>query len=70
MTIFVQGEVGQVGLNPIVSMLQERELSHACIFINFKSESIKWTGELESKLANKLVNLDVIQINGDKDKNE
>ena len=70
MTILVQGEVGQIGLDPIVSMLQQRESSHACIFVNFKSESVKWAAELERKLADQLVDVDIIQINGDMDKKE
>jgi len=70
MTIFVQGEVGQVGLDPIVSILHKRELSHACLFVNFKSESIKWAGELERKLTDQLIDVNIIQINGDMDKNE
>ena len=70
MTVLVQGEVGQTGLDPIVSMLQQSESSHACIFVNFKSESMKWAAELEQKLIDQPVCIDVIQMNGDIDKNE
>mmetsp|Transcript_13120 Transcript_13120/g.28340 ORF Transcript_13120/g.28340 Transcript_13120/m.28340 type:complete len:306 (-) Transcript_13120:172-1089(-) len=43
---------------------------HSCVFVNFKSECSKWAGVLKEKLADKLIDVHVIQIHGDQDKHE
>jgi len=62
--------VGSVGINPIVKLLVLDETSHACVFGNFKSKCTKWAAALEAKIAEELLDVDVLQINEDMDKNE
>ena len=68
--LFVRGEVGSVGIGPIVELMISDETSHACVFVNFKSECTKWAAALEVKIAEALLDADVLQINGDMDKNK
>ena len=68
--LFVQGEVGSVGIDRLLLMLTTDDTSHGCIFAKFKSECTMWAAALEAKLADQLIDMDVLQINGDMDKNE
>ena len=66
----VQADVNKLGILELLKVLEGSNNSDACIFVNFKSECSKWSGELESKIADKLLDIDVLQINGDQDKHE
>ena len=62
--------MGSVGIGPIVKVMISDKTSHACVFVNFKSECTKRDAALEAKIAEELLDVDVLQINGDMDKNE
>ena len=66
----VQADVSNLGLSNLIQTLEESSTSHACVFVNFKSECTKWADVLESKIADKLLDVDVVQVNGDQDKHE
>ena len=66
----IQADVSNLGLSNLIQTLEESSTSHACVFVNFKSECTKWADVLESKIADKLLDVDVVQVNGDQDKHE
>ena len=68
----MQSDVATVGLKPIVHLIKSDEdrKVHGCIFVNFKPECSRWTKELESKLIDERLDIDVVQTNGDMDKHE
>ena len=70
MDLRVQGDIQKLGLAELVLLLKESDDTHACVFVNFKSECAKWAAVLEGKIADNLLNVDVVQINGDQDKHE
>ena len=70
MSFRVQGDVSKLGINNLLRVLESDHHSHACIFVNFKSECAKWAEELELKIASSLLDVDVVQITGDQDKYE
>ena len=57
--------MGSVVISPIIKLLVSDETSHTCVFGNFKSECTKWTAE--AKIVEELLDIDVLQINGDID---
>lgn len=68
MDLHVQADVGALGISSLLELLENDDQMHACLFVNFKSECSKWAAAIESKLADNLMDVDVIQINGDQDK--
>ena len=70
MEVFPSGDVTQGVLKAVVDLLASDADAHVCIFVNFKSEAAKWTTTLEKLLADKLLKVGVLAINGDMDKNE
>mmetsp|Transcript_19356 Transcript_19356/g.35028 ORF Transcript_19356/g.35028 Transcript_19356/m.35028 type:complete len:363 (+) Transcript_19356:263-1351(+) len=79
MDFHVQADVGSC-LDSLLPVLVAKKVnaegtivnknSHGCVFVNFKSERSKWAGVLKEKLADKLIDVNVIQIRGDQDKHE
>ena len=70
MDLHVTGDLKQCALPDIVSLVRDDGDAHACIFVNFKSETSKWALELEDLFADELLRVGVLQINGDMDKHE
>ena len=70
MGLQVTGDIGQVSYPMLLSHLAANPSSYAAIFVNFKSECVKWAEVLEEQLAEKAMTIDVLQINGDMDKDE
>ena len=42
MDLHVMGDITQYALPPIMSLLKSDVDAHVCIFVNFKSEAVKW----------------------------
>ena len=42
MDLHVMGDITQHALPPIVSLLKLNVDAHVCVFVNFKSEAVKW----------------------------
>ena len=64
------GDIGQISYPMLLSHLSANPSSYAAVFVNFKSECVKWAEVLEEQLAAKAMTIDVLQINGDMDKHE
>ena len=72
MSLQVTGDIGQISYPMLLSHLSANPSSYAAVFVNFKSECVKWAEVLEEQLAEKAMTMtiDVLQINGDMDKHE
>jgi len=60
MKLFEQGEVGSMGIDPLLVMLTADNTSHGYIFVNFKSECTRWAIVLEAKVAEQLLDMDIL----------
>ena len=76
MTFDVTGDIKQVAFPRLVTHLVRNKDSYAAMYVNFKQECLTWAGDLQKKLAVALLDdenerkIDIIQINGDMDKEE
>ena len=50
--------------------VEESSTSHACVFVNFQSECTKRTNKLEGMIADKFLDVDILQVNGDQDRHK
>ena len=66
----VTGDIGQIALPILVKKLREDKTMYACIFVNFRSETVKWGGVLEEQIADAKMDVDVLEVHGDMDKHE
>ena len=62
--------VKEAALQPVVVLLREDSSAHVCIFVNFRSEVGKISGALEDIMAEALLRVGVLSINGSMDKNK
>ena len=62
--------VKEAALRPVVALLREDSSAHVCIFVNFRSEVGKISGTIEDIMAEALLRVGVLSINGSMDKNE
>ena len=64
------GKVGVLNgsVPAIIALMKGSGNDHVCCFVNFCSECIKWAFVIESQLADKLLGVGVLQIDGDMDK--
>ena len=70
MDLHVGDQVKNCGLVEVVKVMKQESNARACVFVNFRSEAIKWSGVLEGLLSDELMRTAVLQINGDMDKSE
>mmetsp|Transcript_13705 Transcript_13705/g.23331 ORF Transcript_13705/g.23331 Transcript_13705/m.23331 type:complete len:196 (+) Transcript_13705:212-799(+) len=70
MQMIVQADVGQLAYPTLVDMLRDDNDVHACVFVNFVSDCAKLARDLEKKIADEEINVGVLQISREMDKNE
>ena len=62
--------IGQVALPLMVDYLRNNPATYACLFVSFVRECRKWAKVLEGLLIVAMINVFVLQITGEMDKNK
>ena len=70
MTFEATGDIGQKAYPQLVQRLKGDTTAYACVFVNFRSETVKWAKVLEDQLSDASMSTDVLQIHGEMDKHE
>ena len=70
MDLQVGADVKNSGLVEVVKVLKTNPRARVCVFVNFRSEALKWTGVLEGLLLDELMRTAVLHINLNMDKSK
>ena len=70
MKLDLSGGIAKCGFPLLFRVLKETPKAHICVFVNFVKECGKCTTLLEDELANKELDIDVININGGLEKED